>query len=227
MADTIDIMDIDGPEFINEVNAQIESIRSHHQDVTLDVSLFNTNYKDVHSFSQIAVVDTNFLISNLGSLQALLKIAEENPGNLLILIPWVVIRELDGLKGFLKSSTGKKDLPILSRKAMKFIEDQLRNKTKSLRGQKLHETMNSKSMQGMDIDDEYIVIHEDHDMLIDDDDGPLAQHFQSGAINSKWAKESPPLKAPRRPTPPPIEISPPLIKSDRSTWASIHASKYY
>jgi hypothetical protein len=34
----------------------------------------------------------------LGYLQALLKIAEENPGNLLILIPWVVIRELDGLK---------------------------------------------------------------------------------------------------------------------------------
>ncbi|KAG1141538.1 hypothetical protein G6F38_008351 [Rhizopus arrhizus] len=98
MTDTIDIMDIDGPEFINEVNAQIESIRSHHQDVTLDVSLFNTNYKDVHSFSQIAVVDTNFLISNLGYLQALLKIAEEKPGNLLILIPWVVIRELDGLK---------------------------------------------------------------------------------------------------------------------------------
>lgn len=30
---------------------------------------------------------------------------------------------------------------------MKFIEDQLRNKAKSLRGQKLHETMNSKSMQ--------------------------------------------------------------------------------
>ncbi|KAG1217931.1 hypothetical protein G6F35_007460 [Rhizopus arrhizus] len=85
----------------------------------------------------------------------------------------------------------------------------------------------TKSEKGMDIDDEYIVIHEDHDMLIDDDDGPLAQHFQSGAINSKWAKESPPLKAPRRPTPPPIEISPPLIKSDRSTWASIHASKYY
>jgi hypothetical protein len=47
MADTIDIMDIDGPEFINEVNAQIESIRSHHQDVTLDVSLFNTNYKGI------------------------------------------------------------------------------------------------------------------------------------------------------------------------------------
>ncbi|EIE85608.1 hypothetical protein RO3G_10318 [Rhizopus delemar RA 99-880] len=140
-------MDIDGPEFINEVNAQIESIRSHHQDVTLDVSLFNINYKDVHSFSQIAVVDTNFLISNLGYLQALLTIAEERLGNLLILIPWVVIRELDGLKGFLKSSADKKDLPILSRKAMKFIEDQLRNKTKSLRGQKLHETMNSKSMQ--------------------------------------------------------------------------------
>jgi hypothetical protein len=46
----------------------------------------------------MAIVDTNFLLSNLGTLNALLDVSEDRPGNLLVIVPWQVILELDGLK---------------------------------------------------------------------------------------------------------------------------------
>jgi hypothetical protein len=49
-------------------------------------------------YNEICVLDTNFLISKLGYLDTVLNLAEERPGSLLVLLPWVVIRELDGLK---------------------------------------------------------------------------------------------------------------------------------
>ncbi|ORE13573.1 hypothetical protein BCV71DRAFT_268216 [Rhizopus microsporus] len=154
-------MDIDGPEFISQVNEQIASLRSLDRkdivDVTMfdiahdyvktthDLHLFNQSLSisDINHFAQIAIVDTNFLISNLKSLQTLLNLAEENIGSLLILIPWVVIRELDSLK----TCNRKEEVAILSRKAMKFIESQLRSQVKSIRGQRLHETLDQSNMQ--------------------------------------------------------------------------------
>lgn len=44
------------------------------------------------------MLDTNFLISKLGYLDTVLTLADQRPGSLLVLLPWVVIRELDGLK---------------------------------------------------------------------------------------------------------------------------------
>ncbi|CEG83520.1 hypothetical protein RMATCC62417_17426 [Rhizopus microsporus] len=116
MTNTLDIMDIDGPEFISQVNEQIASLRSLDRKDIVDVTMFDITHdyvktthdphlfnqsisiSDINHFAQIAIVDTNFLISNLKSLQILLNLAEENIGSLLILIPWVVIRELDSLK---------------------------------------------------------------------------------------------------------------------------------
>lgn len=55
--------------------------------------------KPHHSvYNEICVLDTNFLISKLGYLDTVLSLAEQHVGSLLIVLPWVVIRELDGLK---------------------------------------------------------------------------------------------------------------------------------
>jgi hypothetical protein len=43
-------------------------------------------------------LDTNFLISKLGYLDTVLTLAEQRPGSVVVLLPWVVIKELDGLK---------------------------------------------------------------------------------------------------------------------------------
>ncbi|KAI9251970.1 PIN domain-containing protein [Sporodiniella umbellata] len=308
-----DLMDIDGPEFINHVNAQIATIRSGGLDRPVDLSLFSMESKDSQTFTTIAIVDTNFLISNLAYLRTLLEAAEKNPGSLLILIPWVVIRELDGLKGR-RSSLSSESVDTLARKAMKFLETQLQEKSKYLKGQKLHETRIDRSLQdpklkgddlildcciyfqsithqniyllsndrnlcikvmihdiqslsaesktkmghfikavsnnrflpqsrpiaqpiaqrplqpsleedsGMDIDDEGYAFEatEDMAMVMDYD-----AHFRSGTSESRWAKEPPLLVAPRRPTPPPLDLTPPAFATDKkSTWASIHAPKY-
>lgn len=57
-------------------------------------------YKNValESYAELAVLDTNFLLSKLGYLDTVLDLANANPCNLLVILPWVVIRELDGLK---------------------------------------------------------------------------------------------------------------------------------
>lgn len=46
----------------------------------------------------MAVLDTNFLISNLRYLQHLASEAERYPGSIGLVVPWIVIKELDGLK---------------------------------------------------------------------------------------------------------------------------------
>lgn len=44
------------------------------------------------------VLDTNFLISHLKYLKSLTQAAERQPGEIVLIVPWIVIRELDRLK---------------------------------------------------------------------------------------------------------------------------------
>ncbi|KAI8350887.1 PIN domain-containing protein [Choanephora cucurbitarum] len=138
--DDLEFMDVDGPEFINDVNHQIASIRADHNYEYLDIPMIVPDQLNLqpHAFAEIAVLDTNFLLSKLGYLDVLLTLAEENPGNLLVILPWVVIRELDGLK----ESGHHSDVRASARKAMRFLELRLRDKSISLRGQKMNEVAN-------------------------------------------------------------------------------------
>ncbi|KAG2195470.1 hypothetical protein INT46_003421 [Mucor plumbeus] len=144
--DDMEFMDIDGPEFIADVNHQIADIRASYSglnqehDIKASAILDYTKNDEQHNvlgaFQEICVLDTNFLLSKLGYLDTVLDLASENPGSLLVLLPWVVIRELDGLK------QGNPDISASARKAMRFIEMRLRDKIISLRGQKMNEVWN-------------------------------------------------------------------------------------
>lgn len=86
----------------------------------------------------MAVVDTNFLISNLDYLKQLLDQAERHRDCLLIVIPWTVILELDGLKNPIRQreSSDVDRLGDRVRKAMRFLESTLQKKSPALRGQR-------------------------------------------------------------------------------------------
>ncbi|GAN10452.1 hypothetical protein MAM1_0356d09993 [Mucor ambiguus] len=153
----MEFMDIDGPEFIADVNSQIADIRasyssvlSQETDIKASAILKYTNAHDepqnvLGTFKEICVLDTNFLLSKLGFLDTVLDLASENPGSLLVLLPWVVIRELDGLK------QGNPDISAGARKAMRFIELRLRDKIISLRGQKMNEVCNKDMLKNQDV----------------------------------------------------------------------------
>ncbi|KAI7869288.1 hypothetical protein BDF14DRAFT_1880153 [Spinellus fusiger] len=149
-------MDIDGIDFINQVNQEIAGLRAQPEadlpinyfaDPWLDIlaetpyatTLTHTSTYDpiiTDQDNQIVVLDTNFLISNLDYLKTLLKQAAQHPGLVTIVVPWIVVRELDGLKS---SHSAKPNLKELVRAAMRFLETELRNQTPCLRGQRIHE----------------------------------------------------------------------------------------
>ncbi|KAI9315968.1 PIN domain-containing protein [Dichotomocladium elegans] len=169
-----EFMDLDGPEFISEVNHQITAIRagaaaaqsfiSSSADVQGDLRAYYEYYrfgfKDPQTAhdpsSQVAVLDTNFLISNLGYLRDLTQQASRSHGKIVLVIPWVVIKELDGLKNVNKEQRFKngriESLGDLARTAMRFIEKALREKAGWLRGQKSNEIYdaNAKLTKGDD-----------------------------------------------------------------------------
>ncbi|KAF7728761.1 hypothetical protein EC973_005599 [Apophysomyces ossiformis] len=96
----IEYMDIDEAEFIHEVNVEIAHIRAN---ATVDVQKYTDPLEvpgtgDDWPFCHIAVLDTNFLISHLAYLKNLLTKAEQHPGSLVLVVPWIVVMELDGLK---------------------------------------------------------------------------------------------------------------------------------
>jgi rRNA-processing protein FCF1 len=110
-------------------------------------------------FQQVAVVDTNFLISNLNYLTQLLQQAEKHQDSLLIVIPWTVILELDGLKNNKRrSSNGVDRLEDHARKAMRFLEATFQRKSSALRGQRSDEAFDRDSSQKVIAEQEDISI---------------------------------------------------------------------
>ncbi|KAI8372870.1 PIN domain-containing protein [Radiomyces spectabilis] len=160
--DDAEYMDIDGPDFINEVNQEIASYRAEQRGTLADEHRFSnaqsleadqaihqyyqyyaTQSWTPESYSHVVVLDTNFLISHLGFLKVVLDLADQYPDRLVLVVPWVVVTELDGLKGHYKPQRSKGvdigNLGDLARKAMRFLESTLRDKHKGLRGQKKFE----------------------------------------------------------------------------------------
>ena len=89
----------------------------------------------------MVVVDTNFLISHLAFLKTLI-FEHAKKYKLLIIIPWIVLQELDGLKSALwknKSSSSQHGVGNLAQTAIKFLHNCLIDKEEGLRGQKIDE----------------------------------------------------------------------------------------
>lgn len=141
----MEFMDIDGPEFLLSLNNEIANIRagSYQRNDSINANIFDNTLGPLglDSYNEICVLDTNFLISKLGYLDTVLNLAEENPGSLLVVLPWVVIRELDGLKSANHQISKETEIGLRARKAMRFLEERLRDKSISLRGQKMNEVL--------------------------------------------------------------------------------------
>ncbi|KAJ2306303.1 hypothetical protein IWW55_001512 [Coemansia sp. RSA 2706] len=88
-----------------------------------------------------AVVDTNYFIDYLPLIKSLADRALEH--GLVIVIPWVVIQELDGLKSSYRVAEGHKsssmDIGTLARSATRFLDDELGRSGSALRCQKRSE----------------------------------------------------------------------------------------
>ncbi|KAI8068558.1 PIN domain-containing protein [Gongronella butleri] len=144
-------MDVDGPEFILEVNEAIAAVRLQQTGDLYDSFLAGGTSLTSASFQQIAVVDTNILITGLKYIQQLANHAEEHPGALLIVIPWVVVKELDRLKMKRMTNTtteGKvASVSDLARVAMRFIQQKLEAQSLALRGQRSDELYNKHTME--------------------------------------------------------------------------------
>ncbi|KAG2195057.1 hypothetical protein INT47_003923, partial [Mucor saturninus] len=140
---SMEYMDIDGPEFLSSVNQEIASIRANRtNDTAYQHQLSESTQTEPYAvYNEICVLDTNFLISKLGYLDTVLSIAEQHPGSLLVILPWVVIRELDGLKSSRHGGAEEDEICGRARRAMRFIEHKLRDKCPSLRGQKMKEIL--------------------------------------------------------------------------------------
>jgi rRNA-processing protein FCF1 len=97
------------------------------------------------------VLDTNFILSHLDFLKELLQLLRpHNPREVQLIIPFIVIRELDGLKNA-KSKRSPKSSPVLSNRsenvaelaqqANVFLYEQFHANHSFLRGQSLSETL--------------------------------------------------------------------------------------
>ena len=89
----------------------------------------------------MVIVDTNFLISHLAFLKTLI-FDHAKKHKLLIIIPWIVLQELDGLKSAFwknKSSSSQHEVGNLAQTAIRFLHNCLINREEGLRGQKIDE----------------------------------------------------------------------------------------
>ncbi|CAG8437503.1 1710_t:CDS:2 [Acaulospora morrowiae] len=144
-------MDIDDEWTLQDITLQIEEFR---KDKSLEVNYESSSAalspetllisRESPSMPYV-VVDTNFLISHLAFLKTLIQeYAKKN--RLLIIIPWIVLQELDGLKSRpMKSydfSNGiQPDLQKLAQNAIYFLHNCLVDKVDGIRGQRLDEKM--------------------------------------------------------------------------------------
>ncbi|KAJ2804210.1 hypothetical protein H4R20_002596 [Coemansia guatemalensis] len=89
----------------------------------------------------VAVVDTNYFIDHLPLLRSLSELGLEL--GLVLVVPWVVIQELDGLKSSSRvtNTSGSQTVAIasLARSATRFLDDELGQSGSALRCQKKSE----------------------------------------------------------------------------------------
>ncbi|CAB4376759.1 hypothetical protein RhiirA5_364016 [Rhizophagus irregularis] len=145
--DFCDFMDIDDEYVLQDITSQIvefrkDNILEAHYESSLTTQEFVAEQSlEKIQYISVVVVDTNFLISHLAFLKALI-FEHAKKYKLLILIPWIVLQELDGLKSALwknKSSSSQHEVGNLAQTAIKFLHSCLINREEGLRGQKIDE----------------------------------------------------------------------------------------
>ncbi|KAG0052674.1 hypothetical protein BGZ83_002283 [Gryganskiella cystojenkinii] len=170
-----DAMDVDDETQINSITSTISNLR-HSMPADIDsISSWASSSGlgdakgddgDPHA---IVILDTNVLISHLNFIQSLIsahgtsisdnKKSLSRPGSpqepqILFIIPWVVIRELDGLKGGGRGGGSEVDLSEKARRAIRYVHDEMEKPAdrRKLRGQKI-----SECMEKQDQNDDYIL----------------------------------------------------------------------
>ena len=88
--------------------------------------------------SLIFVIDTNVLLSNLSFLLELRMLAFPTISQILFLIPWVVLQELDYIK---TSSASNPDLSKKARAAISFLHQEFSDSSKNVIGQTMDEDL--------------------------------------------------------------------------------------
>ncbi|GJJ72212.1 hypothetical protein EMPS_04569 [Entomortierella parvispora] len=170
-----DAMDVDDEVQINSITSTISSLR-HSMPVDIDsVSSWASGSGDNGSRDDgdphaVVVLDTNVLISHLNFIQSLIdahgtslsdtKKGSSRPGSpqephIIFIVPWVVVRELDGLKGNRNhGGGGEVDLGEKARRAIRYIHEEMEKPAdkRKLRGQKI-----SECMEKQDQNDDYIL----------------------------------------------------------------------
>ncbi|KAJ2483345.1 hypothetical protein EV174_002958 [Coemansia sp. RSA 2320] len=110
-------------------------------DTGLQPSLPRINHDLLDGAKIAAVVDTNYFIDDLSLIQSLSVLALRE--KLVIVVPWVVIKELNGLKSSNKISDGpgprQTTVGALARTATRFLEENLGRQGSVLRCQKISE----------------------------------------------------------------------------------------
>lgn len=141
-----DMMIIDDPEMIDEIN---ETVMRNRELSIVNVVQNNNRFETSRSDSGVStstiaglILDTNFLISNLNLVVELAGVADTY--GFILVIPWVVLQELDGLKlNHKKTQTDARgrtsSVASLARKANEWIYRALAKLDKRVVGQKLSE----------------------------------------------------------------------------------------
>ncbi|CAI2165755.1 3090_t:CDS:2 [Funneliformis geosporum] len=142
-----DYMDIDDEYILQDITSQIVEFRKENVLETYYKSSLTTQEPIIEQvlgkIKQISVivVDTNFLISHLAFLKTLIY-EHAKKYNFLIIVPWIVLQELDGLKSARwknETSSSQHEVGNLAQNAIKFLHNCLVDKEEGLRGQKIDE----------------------------------------------------------------------------------------
>ncbi|KAF5280528.1 hypothetical protein FQR65_LT00279 [Abscondita terminalis] len=96
----------------------------------MDIPINTTILKDIY-----VIVDTNIFVSQLDVIIRLLEIKVNDVTSPIVLIPWIVIQELD----FLKDSRTNGKLKKQSQKAVHFINEKLSTKHPRVKGQSVRD----------------------------------------------------------------------------------------
>ncbi|CAG8760692.1 1583_t:CDS:2, partial [Cetraspora pellucida] len=143
-------MDIDDEWTLQDITLQIAQFRkdialeTQYESSVTALSPFASQKFTNSPHSSVVVVDTNFLISHLAFLK-MLVLEHAKKCNLLVIIPWIVLEELDGLKGRSNNSyansskLNQPDVANLAQRAISFLHNCLAEKHYGIRGQKIHE----------------------------------------------------------------------------------------
>ncbi|KAL1914898.1 uncharacterized protein VTP21DRAFT_7814 [Calcarisporiella thermophila] len=159
MDQDVEYMDLDDPDLLRGIAFEVKTMRSSADNLfTLDnvIPVQETDDSDklsIRSARALVIIDTNFCLTHLGFLHGLVYRSAPSNG-VVVIVPWIVIQELDGLK----SRSSKSQIREIAIRANDFLWKALGSKRdqSSLRGQKLNERLREFGNKNKSNDDEIL-----------------------------------------------------------------------